>query len=269
MSFIYMPPKFLSPYSGTELGSSENVFCKQVTTTTGGVGTVLTGAAVVDGDGTQVDYTGTQTDSTARDSPTAALTGTTSGSGSGFTVILSITTAAATAQTNRPITLTVTASGTGYAVGDTVTFTQVQVQEAFNAISTLGSSAVDGDIVFTFGAGVGNSLTIYGNVGETGWQTTLPAVSANAQLLSIVIPDDGVDTNDFADANYVVVCNLTGGVAETLAASVGTVTGSIHHDGTLNTDTVTIRRGSSVGLSTLPATDITVRLVKRQLSVPA
>ena len=266
MSFIYMPPKFLSPYSGTELGSSGNVFCKQVTTTTGGVGTVVSPPTAADGS-TPVTLTATGDPGTI---PTASISAssTTSVNGTGFTAIFSVvkTGGAGSTTSSNALTLTITASGTGYVSGDTVTFSLADLAEAFNA-TALSSCAATAAIVFTFAAGSGNSLTIYGNVGETGWQTTLPAVSATAQLLTIVLPDDGVDTNDFADANYVVVCNLTGGVAETLTASVGTVTGSIHHDGTLSTDTVTIRRGSSVALSTLPATDITVRLVRRQLSV--
>ena len=268
MSFIYMPPKFLSPYSGTELGSSGNVFCKQVSTTNGGVGTVVSPPTAADG---STPVTLTTTGSSAGSPYTTGsipASSTTSASGTGFTAFFTVVKSGGGAQSGQAITLNISASGTGYVAGDTVTFSLADLAEAFNA-TALSSCAATAAIVFTFAAGSGNSLTIYGNVGETGWQTTLPAISTDAQLLTIVIPDDGVDTNDFADANYVVVCNLTGGVAETLAASVGTVTGSIHHDGTLNTDTVTIRRGSSVGLSTLPATDITVRLVKRQLSVPA
>jgi hypothetical protein len=267
MSFIYMPPKFLSPYSGTELGSSGNVFCKQVSTTNGGVGTVVSPPTAADG---STPVTLTTTGSSAGSPYTTGsipASSTTSASGTGFTAFFTVVKSGGGAQSGQAITLNISASGTGYVAGDTVTFSLADLAAVFDAVSGLSSSAATAPIVFTFAAGSGNSLTIYGNVGETGWQTTLPAVSANAQLLSIVIPDDGVDTNDFADANYVVVCNLTGGVAETLAASVGTVSASIHHDGTLNTDTVTVRRGSPVGLSALAAADITVRLVRRQLSV--
>ena len=267
MSFIYMPPKFLSPYSGTELGSSGNVFCKQVSTTNGGVGTVVSPPTAADGS-TPVTLTATGDAGTI---PTASISAssTTSVNGTGFTAIFSVvkTGGAGSTTSSNALTLTITASGTGYVSGDTVTFSLADLAEAFNA-TALSSCAATAAIVFTFATVTsGNSLTIYGNVGETGWQTTLPTVSANRQLLTIVLPNDGVDTNDFADANYVVVCNLTGGVAETLTASVGTVSASIHHNDALSTDTVSVRRGSPVGLSSLAAADITVRLVRRQLSV--
>ena len=271
MSFIHMPPKFLSPYSGTELGSAGNVFCKQVSTTTGGVGTV------VDPPKNAADATVTLTTTGVEAIYTTAAipaSSTTSVSGTGLKALFTVNknSGGANAAAGLAMTLNITASGTGYVSGDTVTFSLADLADAFNDITALSISAATAAIVFTFAAGIGNSLTYYGNAGETGWQTTLPATSTEAQLLTIVLPDDGVDTNDFDDQDYVIVCNATAGTAETLTASIGTLSASIHHNGTLNTDIITVRRGTTGGkaggglLEALVATDITVRLVKRQLS---
>ena len=268
MSFIHMPPKFLSPYSGTELGSAGNVFCKQVSTTTGGVGTVVSPPK------NAADATVTLTANGGADTYTTAAipaSSTTSVSGTGFKALFTVVKPGGGTEASLAMTLNITASGTGYVSGDTVTFSTDDVEDAFDALA-LSSTVATAAIVFTFAAGIGNSLTYYGNAGETGWQTTLPATSTEAQLLTIVLPDDGVDTNDFADQDYVIVCNATAGTPETLTTSIGTLSASIHHDDTLNTDIITVRRGTTGGkaggglLEALVATDITVRLVKRQLS---
>jgi len=287
MSLLYQPPQ--TPYAGTETGSASNIFCKQIASSgflsgpgrtfapAGGVGAgVFSPASTVTAAGTlpngEIFTTGG-----------VLATSTTSTSGSGMTFQFQSTGDGDTATTIGSMILLDPGNGK-YTATDTLTSdltdntspaalayiaTTGDGSTAFGASCVFGAAAV----VVTLSAAVTNtssglaSLSTTVDVGETGWQLSLNSVSGLTQIVTIVIPNNGIAGDDFTDQDYCVMTNLTGGISETATTTAGIVTASIYHNTATNTERISVRRATGSAASTLLATDCTVRLVKRQLPV--
>jgi len=268
MSFIHMPPKFLSPYSGTELGSAGNVFCTQIATASfidGGPGFVLGTASSAF---QAAPASGNWSSSGLKTS--APLAATTVGTGTGLTASFSVTSESGV-NTAKHITVTVVNPGSGYVEGDILSWTNAAVTSALGTatgvavtVSGLNSNPHSYEIPALENTG---SVVTTVKAGQNGWQFSVNSIAALTQLVTITIPDNGIAGDDFADQDYVIVANITGGVAETATTTVGTITGSIFHHSDTNTEQITLRRVTGSAASTLLAGDVTVRLVKRMLPV--
>jgi hypothetical protein len=171
-----------------------------------------------------------------------------------------------------------------YVKGDTLTFdlsgdSSSTVGLAFIAITSPVTWPVSSPktcafdkaaVVVTLAGEVTNTTSGLANVsttvkvGETGWQFGLNSVEGVTQLVTIVLPDNGIATDDFADDDYCIVTNLAGGVPETTTTTVGSMSASIDHDSGTSTERITLRRDAGNATSLLAA-DCTVRLVKRML----
>jgi hypothetical protein len=138
---------------------------------------------------------------------------------------------------------------------------------AWGATCAFGAANVVVTLAGKVTSGLANISTTV-NVGETGWQFSLGDVGGTTQLITIVIPDNGIADDDFADNEYNIVTNLTGGVAETATTSIGSMTASVSHDSTSSTERLTLRRDAGNATSLLTA-DCSVRLVKRNLKLVA
>ena len=273
MALLYQPPKL--PYSGTDLGLGSNVFCKKILTANildGGPGASLSDDGV---DATiQADWA-TATFAAGTYS-TQVTSSSTTGAGTGMTATFSFTLAGGEIDAAKiALSAVVTNPGSGYVSGEVVTWDTADILAKFQAGTTPPSpgaavySNVNSAYTLTLGAGSNaTSAVIYTEVGSSGWQFTLGGVSGQVQLVTIIIADDGIAGNDYADRDYVVVTNITGGVPETDTTTAGIASASIFHNTDNKTEQITLRR--SVGdrgsaSATLAAADVTVRLSKRQL----
>jgi len=276
MALLYQPPKL--PYSGTELGLGSNVFCKKILSANildGGPGASLVASApltaTIEANWTEAPFT---VDTTYSVEVTSSST---TGTGTGMTATFSFTTGNPIEGNGDPIALSavVTNPGSGYVSGEVVTWDTADILAKFQAGTTPQSpetavyDIVNSAYTLTLGAGSNaTSAVIYTEVGSSGWQFTLGGVSGQVQLVTIIIADDGIAGNDYADRDYVVVTNITGGVPETDTTTAGIASASIFHNTDNKTEQITLRR--SVGdrgsaSATLAAADVTVRLSKRQL----
>jgi len=285
MALLHQPPQ--NPYSGTENGSASNVFCKQIANTSfiSGPGRTFApagGAAEgVFSPTSTVTAAGTLTNGEVFTTAGVLATSTTSTSGSGMTFQFQSTGDGDTATTIGSMILANPGNGK-YVQGDTLTFdltnntslaalayiaTTGSVGGAFGATCAFGAANVVvtlAGLVTNTSSGIANVSTTV-KVGETGWQFALNSVTGLTQLVTIVLPDNGIATDDFADDDYCIVTNLAGGVPETATTTVGAMSASIDHDSGTSTDRITLRRVTGSASSTLLAADCTVRLVKRML----
>ena len=289
MALLYQPPQ--NPYSGTENGSASNVFCNQIANTSfiSGPGrTFAPGAEDTEGvffDATTVTAGATMGTSVFTTAGVLASS-TTSAAGSGMKFQFQTTGDGDTASTIGSMILSNPGNGK-YVKGDTLTFdltgdSASEVGKAYIAITApttwpssgtppVKTCAFDktavvvtlAGLVTNTSSGLANVSTT-ANVGETGWQFALNSVTGLTQLVTIVLPDNGIATDDFADDDYCIETNLTGGVPETTTTTVGLMSTSIDHDSGTSTERITLRRDAGNATSLLAA-DCTVRLVKRML----
>jgi len=273
MALLYQPPKL--PYSGTELGLGSNVFCKKILSANildGGPGASLVASApltaTIEANWTEAAFT---VDTTYSVEVTSSST---TGTGTGMTATFSFTTGNPIEGNGDPIALSavVTNPGSGYVSGEVVTWDAADILAKFQAAAPGGATYTNVNSAYTLTLGAGSNATsavIYTEVGSSGWQFTLGGVSGQVQLVTIIISDDGIAGNDYADSDYVVVTNITGGVAETEISTAGIASASIFHNTDNKTEQITLRRsvgdrGSGTD-ATLAAADVTVRLSRRQL----
>jgi len=274
MAFLYQPPRL--PYSGTELGLGSNVFCKKILSANildGGPGTSLTASAPA-----TATITGKWVTAGLANGQTYATEVTfssTTGTGTGMKAKFSFAYAGEVDDDGIALSAEVTNPGSGYVSGEVVTWDAADILAKFKlgtnppTLSTAYTS-VDSAYTLTLGAGsTSTSAVIYTEAGSSGWQFTLGGVSGQVQLVTIIISDDGIAGNDYADSDYVVVTNITGGVAETEISTAGIASASIFHNTDNKTEQITLRRsvgdrGSGTD-ATLAAADVTVRLSRRQL----
>lgn len=276
MSILYQLPK--NPYAGTELGSASSTYCTQIAAASfldGGPGFVIQApaAAYVATPGQNWVTTSVYTTAAIAPTTTTLAAGST---GAGLTATFSVTGSGAN-QTAAQITVTISNPGSGYVVGDVLEWSDADVETALlaalagdgNVSSIVVSGANSNPLEYTVassGVGEPHIATTVG-VGQDGWQFAVDAVSGLTQIITLIIPDNGISSDDFSNSDYVVVANVTGGAAETATTTAGIITGSIFHQSDSNTDEITLRRVTGSAASTLLAADITVRLVKRMLTV--
>jgi len=275
MALLYQPPQ--NPYSGTENGSASNVFCNQIATASfidGGPGFVIQAPAA-----TYIATPGqnwvTSTVFTVEVTPTTTTLAAGS-NGAGLTANFTWTCSGAN-QTAAQITVTINNPGSGYIVGDVLEWSDAAVEAAMlvalateggpNVTSIAVSGANSDPLEYTVALVNSGGVVTTVAAGQNGWQFSVNSIAALTQLVTITIPDNGIAGDDFADQDYVIVANITGGVAETATTTVGTITGSIFHHSDTNTEQITLRRVTGSAASTLLAGDVTVRLVKRMLPV--
>jgi hypothetical protein len=274
MALLYQPPQ--NPYSGTENGSASNVFCNQIATASfidGGPGFVIQAPATTyvatpgQNWGTTTVYT------TAAIAPTTTTLAAGS-AGAGLTATFAVTGSGAN-QTDAQVTVLISNPGSGYIVGDVLKWSDAAVETALlaallsdgNVTSIAVSGSNSNPLVYTVALVNSGGVVTTAAAGQNGWQFSVNSIAALTQLVTITIPDNGIAGDDFADQDYVIVANITGGVAETATTTVGTITGSIFHHSDTNTEQITLRRVTGSAASTLLAGDVTVRLVKRMLPV--
>jgi len=274
MALLYQHPK--NPYAGTELGSASNVFCKQIASTSfidGGPGFVIQAGAATYVATPGQDWITSSTYTTLAIPP--STTNLSAGSsGSGMTATFTVVGSGAN-QTASNIVVLVSNPGTDYQVGDVLQWSDTVVEAALLAAlladANVTSITVSGDnsnpLNFTIAGELTGGVVTTVKAGETGWQFSLNAVAALTQLVTIVIPDNGIAGDDFAEQDYCVVVNATGGVAETATTTIGSMSSSIFHNTDNDTEQIMIRRSTGTAGSTLLAADCTVRLVKRLLPV--
>ena len=271
MALLYQPPKL--PYSGTELGLGSNVFCKKILSANildGGPGASLVASApltaTIEANWTEAAFT---VDTTYSVEVTSSST---TGTGTGMTATFSFTVAGEADAAKLALSAVVNNPGSGYVSGEVVTWDAADILAKFQAAAPGGATYTNVNSAYTLTLGAGSNATsavIYTEVGSSGWQFTLGGVSGQVQLVTIIISDDGIAGNDYADSDYVVVTNITGGVAETEISTAGIASASIFHNTDNKTEQITLRRsvgdrGSGTD-ATLAAADVTVRLSRRQL----
>lgn len=275
MALLYQPPQ--NPYAGTENGSAGNVFCKQIATASfidGGVGFVIqaNAATYVATPGADWDTTDTVTTLAIPPSTTTLSAGS---SGSGMTATFTVVGSGAN-QTASQILVVVSNPGTNYQVGDVLQWSDAVVAAAlvaalFAVVQPVNTITIGGananPLELTIAAARSGGVVTTVEADETGWQFSLNSVSALTQLVTIVIPDNGIAGDDFAEQDYCIVTNLTGGIPETATTTIGTLTASIYHDTVSGTELISLRRVTGSAASTLLPADCTVRLVKRMLPV--
>ena len=276
MALLYQPPQ--NPYSGTENGSASNVFCNQIATASfidGGPGFVIQAPADTYIATPGQDWDTTTVYTTAAIAPTTTTLAAGS-AGAGLTATFAVTGSGAN-KTPAQITVLISNPGSGYIVGDLLKWSDAAVEAAMLvALATEGgpnvtSIAVSGGnsapLKYTVALVNSGGVVTTAAAGQNGWQFSVNSIAALTQLVTITIPDNGIAGDDFADQDYLIVANITGGVAETATTTVGTITGSIFHHSDTNTEQITLRRVTGSAASTLLAGDVTVRLVKRMLPV--
>jgi hypothetical protein len=285
MSILYQLPK--NPYSGTEFGSASNTFCKQIASSSfiSGPGQVFQpagGAALgVFSPTSTVTAAGNLTNLEVFTTAGVLATSTSSAEGSGMTFQFTSIGDGDTATTINTMILLDPGNGK-YVAGDTLTFdltdntspaalayiaTTGDQGGAFGATCAFGAANVIVTLAASTGTGAAANISTTVQVGETGWQFAVDAIVGLTQVITITIPDNGITGDDFAEQDYVVVTNITGGAEETATATVGKMSGSIYHDAINNVEQISLRRSTGSAASTLLAGDVTVRLVKRMLPI--
>jgi hypothetical protein len=272
MALLYQPPN--NPYSGTELGSASSVFCNQIATASfidGGPGFVIQAPAASYVATPGQNWVTTTVYTTAAIAPTTTTLAAGS-AGAGLTATFAVTGSGAD-QLAAQVTVLISNPGSGYIVGDVLEWSDAAVETALLAallsdgnVTSITVSGGASPLTHTVASDDSGGVVTTVKAGQNGWQFSVNSISTTSQLVTITIPDNGIAGDDFADQDYVIVANITGGVAETATTTVGTITGSIFHHSDTNTEQITLRRDAGNATSLL-AGDVTVRLVKRMLPV--
>lgn len=268
MAFLYQPPRL--PYSGTEIGLASNVFCENLSMINGG------GAALAADGATAVTTTITIADGDYSTTTAVASSSTTSVNGTGMSANFSFTATGGGAGT-YPLTLSIENPGTGYKIGDTITFTSVDIKARLDA-ATGAANTVSADVVFVLVADGANDAVVIGysaddNTSE-GWQFLLDAVAADAagaavpQRIVISAPSKkagaGIANLERTTTVYANATSTDNAAVPDLALGGACCTAISNNNGTTHLN-ITVVRFVPTGF-TLNDCAMTVRVGDRQLA---